>query len=123
MDEENSSSLSEMLKTGAQRVFKIVGDIAALASTEAKLASNSAGTILLLFFISGSLLTVTWICLMALIAAGLLAWHVSLVGVAAILTGINIFLLLLLALKILSLRKNLFFSATCRQLKKIKNSS
>ena len=121
MENENSSSLTGLIKNLASTFFKLVSDMTRLAKMEAELAGKSLVNIIILTFLLGSLLTSTWLCISALIAFALvslqLGWLVSL----AIVTLLNILLMVAIVVVIVSKKKNLSFPATRRQLQRTKS--
>ncbi len=117
MDEQDQS-LNTTIKNIAQTFFKTLADIANLASAEAILAGKSLITIIQLTVIIKLLAIITWLSICGALAFYLaslqLSWAVVFLAIAAL----NFIALLCSYLMQLKLRKNLYFPATRRQLRR-----
>lgn len=115
MDDEQQSGLLSIIKNIIETCFRLVSDLAQLAKLEAQLAGRSLVKILALSFVIGTFITSTWLCILALIVYYLrleFSWPITL----SLVIVLNLFSLGLIVAAIVTIKKNLFFPATRRQL-------
>lgn len=103
-----------------QNSFSLIGDIASLMSLELQLAGKSIIWILVLAFVIFSLLTSTWICVLALIFILLNSIPLAIGWSLFILIILNLLAIIIMVLIILSLKNNLSFTFTRNQLRRLK---
>jgi uncharacterized membrane protein YqjE len=121
MDNENELPLSKILENIFRSFFKIFSDIGSLAKTEARLAKQSMISIFFLAIVLVTILTTTWVCLLALIVAYLIYLKLSLLFSLLVVTVLNILIVALICSVMLRLKNDLFFRATRKQLDSTKD--
>ena len=103
-------------------LFGVIGNIFSLLEIEARNTGRSIFYILMLCIFTVSVLTTTWVCLLAMLFLWLvslqLSWQLSLF----VLVVVNLVLLLLMIWMITALKKNLFFPETRGLVKSILRS-
>jgi hypothetical protein len=112
MDNQEQPSLLMSMLHLIQAYLNRLSDIMHLASLEARLALKTLVSLTLLFFFLFILLLSSWLSVMMLLFVTLLSWHYSLIFSAAIITVLNLSLLIIGTLYSLKLKRNLFFPAT-----------
>jgi hypothetical protein len=117
MENESDLTFIGVLKNLAHTFVRLMGDLASLAQTEAKLAGQSVVSIFFLCFIIGSSITATWLSLSGLLLACLMYFHFSWIAAFSILTMLNLVVLMIICVTILKLKNNLSFRATRRQIR------
>jgi uncharacterized membrane protein YqjE len=121
MDSQNELPLSKILENIFRSFFKIFSDLGSLAKTEARLAKQSMISIFFLAIALVTILTTTWLCLLALIVAYLISLKFSLLFSLLVVTVLNILIVVLICLVMLRLKNDLFFKATRKQLDSTKD--
>lgn len=100
-------------------IINLASNMVSLLGVEARLAGKALLIILLLSLMFASLLTISWVCLLGMLFLYLISLHWSwLFSLFVIFMG-NTILLLMIGIIILTIKNNLFFSATrekCRAL-------
>jgi len=117
MEEKNKVSILKLAMDIFQNFFKLLGDLRKLANLEAQLARKSLVKIIILSFFLATIFTATWLCILGLIVATLMAYGFNLITAISIVTLINIFIIAVSVICILKLKNDLSFHATRRQLK------
>ena len=96
-------------------LFKLIPNLISLVELEAHAAKKSLISLLILYLIAGSLLTSTWLCILAMSFIYLISLNLSWLLSIFIIVAINVMLFILVAIMIMKSKKNLSFSRT-RQL-------
>jgi membrane protein YdbS with pleckstrin-like domain len=94
------------------RTFSFMGNIKSLINIEARIAAKSLAIILMLILITASLLTTSWICVLALLFTWFQALKWTVASSIAVILLLNIIVLLVVTLFIAKHKKNLFFPET-----------
>jgi predicted membrane protein len=116
MEEKNSLNIFAIVKNLTQTFFKLVTDLKNLAAAEAQLAISSLATMVFLYVLGALLSLTTWLSILGMIIASLIAFHFSLLFAFFFVTLLNVIAVGLIALYILRMKENLKFKATRRQL-------
>lgn len=98
-------------------IFGLISHAFSLIEWEAQRAKRSFVLILILWLVMGSLLTATWLCLLAMFFIYLSSLKLSLLLSLFIIFMLNIFLLLIVSLIILKIKNHLFFPVARRLLR------
>ncbi|MHB1949224.1 MAG: hypothetical protein ACYCQI_14040 [Gammaproteobacteria bacterium] len=101
-------------------IFNFVTNLCGLISSEARLAGRSIVMILILAVFLASLLTTTWLCLVAMLFVYLIT-HLSWMASLGVILGLNLLLVLMVGLLIARAKKNLTFPETRSQLSELVN--
>ena len=116
MDDSNHTNITTLLKTLIETYIKRLSNLTQLASLEAKLAGKTLIKITILLLIAIFLVASAWFSLLLVTYLYLVSLHYSWLCSAIIVACINIFLLVLVLMYILIIKKYLFFPATRRQI-------
>lgn len=114
---KKSSSLWKIAKTVLESFLLRYQSLASLAKLEAKLARYSIKKIIIFSAISLVIFLSSWFALLALLFVYLISLQFTSLMSMLIVFAVNLFILLILIAYTLSLKKDLSFSATRRQLK------
>ncbi|EKD72617.1 MAG: hypothetical protein ACD_45C00623G0003 [uncultured bacterium] len=118
-------SLSDTIKNIIMlvpNIINILSNVIALVNLETRIAGKTIVAILTLAVIYATLLTATWLSLLAILVVYLVSLQWSLLVSLLIALALNIVCLLVIGLILLRMKKNLFFPATvseCRNLREI----
>lgn len=115
---EESLGIISSFKNLINYVFSYFTDLALLAKLEAQLAKKSFLQICLLGLIAFVILLSSWMGICALLVASGIALGLNLIVSLLVTIGINFVILFLIACSIVKLKRNLYFSATLKQLTK-----
>lgn len=117
MENPEQSTWYAIIKEASETFFTLVNELIHLASLESKLAVKSLVKIVALSFIVATLLTSTWLCILALLFVLIIAMHLSSSFALCIITLLNVLLLVMVSILIIRAKDKLFFPATRRQLR------
>jgi len=119
MPHDDNNSLISLINNTLHTLAKLIADLASLAISEAALAKQSMTSILLLLVFLLPLLMIFWFSVIGTCFIGLqwlsVSWQLSFL----ILSVFNLIILISVIYLLISLKNNLFFNATRRQLKKL----
>jgi hypothetical protein len=103
-------------------IFKIVPNFIYLIESEAKLAGKSIASILILYLMTGTVLTAIWFCLLAMCFLGLTLLHLNPLLSLLIIVVFNIILLIIIALLISKSKRDISFTRTRELMRRVKKS-
>ena len=118
----NIASLKEILSNIIQTYFKTIKDIAHLIGIEAKFAAKNLLPIFILSMLFQSFLMMSWICLCGLLLIYFMSLGWSILYSLFIVTIINFLSMIVIGLSLLTLKRNVAFAATRRQLFPVPNN-
>ena len=107
-----------ILKNLAQTYLKRAHDLKKLATLEAQLATKTVFSLIFIVIILGALGFSFWLCILLFLFVFLLWLGYSSLLAASVLTLINFVMITAIYLYSIRIKKNLYFSATRRQLSK-----
>ena len=123
MDDQSKQSLYNIVNTIIGAYFKVISDTFKVVKLEAILAKNSFIKIVILAMFAGTILFSTWLSLLGLLLLYLIKLNFSwLLAVSAVIL-LNVIILFIIVIIILQLKKNLYFSATRRQIVNLKTTT
>lgn len=102
------------------KLFGLVGDVGRLIKDEAHHGARNIAIIIFLSFICAMLFTTTWVCLLTMLFF-YLSSKLSVMVALAIILLVNVLFMIIVALVILNLKKNIFFPATLKHLSKVRS--
>lgn len=98
-------------------IYSLISHLFSLISSEAHLAKRSLTTIFILSFLVGSIITSTWLCLLAILFLYLISLPLSWIFALFLILILNIVIIMIIGLILLKAKENLFFPETCRLLR------
>lgn len=116
MENEKEPGLITVLSNLFIAYLKRFTELIHLAELEAKLAVKTLIQIFILLYFSTLLLLTAWLSLLGVLFFYLTSLHFTPLFAACVIAALNILLILLIAMSIFIIKKNLFFPATRRQL-------
>lgn len=100
-------------------LFKFVPNFILLIELEARSAGKSIVSLLILYLIAGSLLTSTWLCIIAMCFIYFISLHLSWILSLLIIVIVNLLLLIITTLVVSKAKNNLSFEKTRQLLRNI----
>ena len=110
-------NLTTIVKELGKNITTIISEVLEILSLEARLAGKSLLMIFILLVVAGLVVITTWLLFMAALVFLLIHISFNLLTSVLVVIGFNIILLVSIFLLIKKLHRNIYFSATRRQLK------
>lgn len=102
-------------------LFREIPSFISLIELEANAAAKSLSSLLVMYLIAGSLLTSTWLCILAMIFMYLVSLHLSFLLSIFIIIVINILLIILTTLAVKRSKSKVSFAKSRQILRKMGN--